>query len=88
MSQDRTTSAQVRLTQQYLATMLGVQRTTVTHALRDLADKGWIRQGRGFVEILNRDRLEALTCECYEALQDNLMRVIGHQPSHAEPEPA
>jgi CRP-like cAMP-binding protein len=88
MSQDRTASAVVRLTQQYLATMLGVQRTTVTHALRDLADQGLIRRGRGVVEILDRPRLEALVCECYDAVQDNLERVIGHQPSRAEPEHA
>lgn len=88
MSQDRTDGAVVRLTQQYLATMLGVQRTTVTHALRDLAEKRLIRRGRGFVEIIDRERLEALTCECYEALQDNLQRVIGHQPSRSESEPA
>ena len=88
MSQDRTASAVVRLTQQYLATMLGVQRTTVTHALRDLAAQGMIRRGRGFVEILDRPRLEVLVCECYDAVQDNLERVIGHQPSRSEPEPA
>ncbi len=72
MSQDRTASSLVRLTQQYLATMLGVQRTTVTHALRDLAEKGLVRQRRGSIEILDRLRIEALSCECYDAVQDNL----------------
>ncbi len=88
MSQDRTASATVRLTQQYLATMLGVQRTTVTHALRDLAGQELIRRGRGVVEILDRPRLEALVCECYDAVQDNLQRIVGHQPSRTEAEPA
>jgi CRP-like cAMP-binding protein len=88
MSQDRTTSAIVRLTQQYLATMLGVQRTTVTHALRDLAAAGLIRQGRGLVEILDRPRLEALSCECYDAMQDHLERVVGHQPTVDETQTA
>ena len=86
MSQDRTASTVVRLTQQYLATMLGVQRTTVTHALRELATQGLIRRGRGAVEILNRPGIEALVCECYDTVQDNLQRVIGHQPSRAETE--
>ena len=86
MSQDRTASTVVRLTQQYLATMLGVQRTTVTHALRELAAQGLIRRGRGAVEILNRPGIEALVCECYDTVQDNLQRVIGHQPSRAETE--
>jgi CRP-like cAMP-binding protein len=80
MSQDRTTSPQVRLTQQYLGTMLGVQRTTVTQALRDLAAKGLVRQGRGSIEILGRARIETLVCECYETVQDNLERLVGHQP--------
>jgi CRP-like cAMP-binding protein len=82
MSQDRAASPDVRLTQQFLATMLGVQRTTVTEALRDLAAKGLIRRGRGSIHILDRPRLEALVCECYEAVQDNLQRVVGHQPEH------
>jgi CRP-like cAMP-binding protein len=80
MSQDRVGAAKVQLTQQYLATMLGVQRTTVTEALGGLARRGLVRRGRGFVEILDRRRLEGLVCECYEAVQDHLLRVVGHQP--------
>lgn len=88
MSQDRTASQQVRLTQQYLATMLGVQRTTVTEALRDLAHKGLIQRGRARIEILDRARIEALSCECYETVQDNLQRLVGHQPVAQEAESA
>ena len=84
MSQDRSGGDRVRLTQQYLATMLGVQRTTVTLALRALSAKGLIQRGRGYVDILDRARLQDLVCECYEAVQDNLMRVIGHQPQASE----
>lgn len=84
MSQDRAADARVSLTQQYLAIMLGVQRTTVTHALSDLAEARLIRRGRGWIEILDRPRLEALACECYETVQDNLQRVVGHEPSPAE----
>jgi len=84
MSQDRTASSSVRLTQQYLATMLGGQRTTVTHALRELAEQGMVRQRRGCIEILDRGHIEALACECYEAVQDNLYRLIGHAPSNLE----
>lgn len=88
MSQDRADNAEVRLTQQYLATMLGVQRTTVTQALGALAARGLVRRGRGAIHILDRPRLEALVCECYEAVQENLQRVIGHQPERAEARPA
>ncbi len=76
-SQDRTGSAAVRLTQQYLATMVGVQRTTITQALQDLASAGLIRQGRGQIVILNRRGLEARTCECYATVRATQDRVIG-----------
>jgi CRP-like cAMP-binding protein len=80
MSQDRTASDTVQLTQQYLATMVGVQRTTVTQALSELTGAGLIRQGRGRIEIFNRAGLEARTCECYQAVRTNLERLIGRAP--------
>lgn len=80
MSQDRTASNVVRLTQQYLATMVGVQRTTVTELLADLAKAGVIAKRRGAIEILDRDKLEARACECYETVQSNLERLIGEAP--------
>jgi CRP-like cAMP-binding protein len=80
MSQDRTASDVVRLTQQYLATMVGVQRTTVTEALGELAAVGLIQTGRGHVTILDRARMEARVCECYDTCQSNLERLIGQAP--------
>lgn len=84
MSHDRTASDAVELTQQYLAIMLGVQRTTVTEALGDLAGGGLIRQERARIKILDRPGLEAQACECYDALQANLERLIGEAPSDAD----
>ncbi len=81
MSQDRTAEDAVRLTQQYLATMLGVQRTTVTEALGELADAGLIRQGRGRIDILDRPRMLAASCECYDTVRANLEQLIGRDPS-------
>jgi len=80
MSHDRTASDRVQLTQQYLATMLGVQRTSVTETLGELADKGLIQQGRGWIQILDRGRMEALVCECYHAVRANLEQLIGAEP--------
>jgi len=77
MSQDRTDSDIVRLTQQYLATMVGVQRTTVTALLAELAEEGIVARSRGRVDILDRARLEARVCECYETVQSNYERLIG-----------
>jgi CRP-like cAMP-binding protein len=77
MSQDRTGGDDIRLTHEFLATMLGVQRTTVTEALRALAAAGLIRQERGAIHILDRAGFEARVCECYEVLKGNLVQLIG-----------
>jgi len=77
MSQDRTAEDCVPLTQQYLATMLGVQRTTVTEALGQLGELGLIRQRRGRIDILDRRRMLAASCECYETVRENLQQLIG-----------
>ncbi|HEX4179199.1 MAG TPA: Crp/Fnr family transcriptional regulator [Caulobacteraceae bacterium] len=82
MSHDRTAREEIQLTQQFLATMLGVQRTTVTEALRDLAEAGLIRQGRGSIHLLDRARMEAMVCECYDAVRVNLGRLIGDEPAN------
>ncbi len=79
-SQDRTASDVVELSQQYLAIMVGVQRTTITQALGHLAHAGLIRQGRARIQILERRGLEARTCECYLAVRNNLERLIGRAP--------
>jgi CRP-like cAMP-binding protein len=76
-SQDRTDRDVVELTQQYLATMVGVQRTTITQVLRDLTAAGLIRQGRRYIEILDRKGMEARTCECYFAVRATAKRVAG-----------
>jgi CRP-like cAMP-binding protein len=81
MSQDRTAKDVVELTHQYLAAMVGVQRTTITGALRDLAETKMIRTGRRRIEILDRQRMEAQVCECYGAVQWNLVRLIGDAPA-------
>lgn len=78
-SHDRTASDMIHITQQYLATMVGVQRTTVTQALQGLAMAGLIRQGRGQVQVLSRKGLEARACECHAALQSTLDRLIGRR---------
>ena len=84
MSQDRTAKDVVELTHQYLAFMVGVQRTTITGALRDLAAAKLIRNGRARIEILDRPRMESEVCECYGAVQANLERLIGDAPSQVD----
>jgi CRP-like cAMP-binding protein len=80
MSQDRTAREVIELTHEYLATMVGVHRSTVTEALRNLAEANLIRNERRRIEVLDRPGMEALVCECYEAVRGNLVRLVGHAP--------
>jgi CRP-like cAMP-binding protein len=73
---DRIATDTIALTQEFLADMLGVQRTTVTAVARSLQEKGVIRYRRGVVDIIDRAGLEALTCECYAAIQRNYERLL------------
>ncbi len=82
-SRDRTANDVLHITQQYLATMVGVQRTTITQALQDLSQAGLIRQGRGQIEVLNRRGLEGRACECHAALRATLDRLIGKSAFNA-----
>lgn len=68
LSQDRAGTPVVRLTQEYLAVMLGVQRTTVSALANTLKTRRVIKVGRGRVEIVDRRGLEAVSCECYGAV--------------------
>lgn len=75
---DRTGSDQLALTQEFLADMLGVRRTTVTLLAQELQKRGVLRYSRGRITILDRSRLEGCACECYGAIgHDKLLRKIG-----------
>jgi CRP-like cAMP-binding protein len=73
---DRIDSNTVSLTQEFLADMLGVQRTTVTVVARALQASGLIRYRRGVVDILDRVGLEAIACECYGVVRRNYERLL------------
>ena len=67
MSQDRAHSANFRITQEFLAYMLGVRRVGVTAAAGQLQQKGLIGYVRGNMTVLDRKGLEAAACSCYAA---------------------
>jgi CRP-like cAMP-binding protein len=77
---DRISSDQMALTQEFLADMLGVQRTTVTVVARALQEKGYIRYRRGVVDIVDRPGLEATSCECYGVVKRNYERLLPQGP--------
>jgi CRP-like cAMP-binding protein len=65
-AQDRVEGkADLPFTQDFLAVMLGVQRTTVTVNAGKLQDQGLIRYRRGNIRVLDRAGLERVACECY-----------------------
>ena len=72
MVQDRIGGSMSFLTQQFLAEMLGAQRTSVNAATGSLQRSGVIEYRRGHVRILDREALESAACECYPIVQ-NLM---------------
>jgi CRP-like cAMP-binding protein len=67
-SADRAGSDTVALTQELLAEMLGVRRTSVTDVARKMQDRGVITYSRGVITILDRAALEQISCECYQNL--------------------
>ena len=75
---DRTGSEQLLLTQELLAEMLGLRRTTVTLLAQELQKRGIVRYSRGRIAILNRAALEDCACECYDVVKhENLALKIG-----------
>jgi CRP-like cAMP-binding protein len=80
-SADRSGSDQLLLTQEFLAQMLGVRRTSVTLLAQALQRRDLIKYSRGMIFILDRPGLEACACECYHTTkQDRLPLTIGLKP--------
>jgi CRP-like cAMP-binding protein len=75
-AQDRT-GDRIDLTQQALAGLLGVQRTTVNAVIQSLEQDGVIASGRGVIRVLDRGGLMERSCECYQKLEDHFAAVIG-----------
>lgn len=79
MLQDRVGTTQIGLTQQSVADMLAVRRATVSEVGTSLESRGLIRRGRGRIEILDRDGLEAASCPCYGAINRVLQELdVSH----------
>jgi Crp-like helix-turn-helix domain len=68
-SADRIGSDHLPLTQELIAEMLGVRRTTVTLLAQSLQRRDIIKYTRGRISILDRERLQHGACECYAVMQ-------------------
>ena len=76
LSLDRLPSDELVMTQQLIANMLGVRREGVTEAAGRLQAAGVIRYGRGRITVLDRPKLEARVCECYEVVRRETERLF------------
>jgi CRP-like cAMP-binding protein len=77
MTHDRAGENEFPLTHEFLSHMLGVRRVSVTGVLKSLHDAGLIRNRRGHITVLDRPRLEKVSCECYRSVKEEFDRLLG-----------
>jgi CRP-like cAMP-binding protein len=82
LSIDRLPSPEITMTQELIANMLGVRREGVTEAAGKLQKAGVISYRRGHISVLDRPRLEAMSCECYEVVRRETARLLPIVPPH------
>jgi CRP-like cAMP-binding protein len=79
---DRLPGNELVMTQELIANMLGVRREGVTEAAGKLQKAGVISYRRGHIRVLDRPRLEAMSCECYEVVRRETARLLPYMPPH------
>jgi CRP-like cAMP-binding protein len=75
---DRLSSNEISMTQELIANMLGVRREGVTTAAGRLQDAGLIHYSRGRITVLDREGLEARSCECYQVVKSEFDRLLPY----------
>jgi CRP-like cAMP-binding protein len=77
MTHDRVEADELPLTHEFLSFMLAVRRSGVTETLQTLSERGLISNSRGTITIVDRQGLEAASCECYRIVLDEYQRLLG-----------
>ncbi|MDP9141610.1 MAG: Crp/Fnr family transcriptional regulator [Pseudomonadota bacterium] len=80
LSLDRLSSNKLTMTQELIANMLGVRREGVTDAAGKLQKLHVIEYNRGQITVLDRPKLEALSCECYAVVKQETDRLLPYVP--------
>ncbi|WP_455923153.1 Crp/Fnr family transcriptional regulator [Pseudomonas putida] len=81
LSLDRLHGNELTMTQELIANMLGVRREGVTDAAGKLQRLGVIEYNRGHIKVLDRARLEQLSCECYAVVRAETERLLPYMPN-------
>lgn len=76
MSLDRLHENKLVITQEMIASLLGVRRESVTEAAGKLQKEGLITYSRGLIKVLDRPKLEMKVCECYEVVKKEFDRLL------------
>jgi CRP-like cAMP-binding protein len=79
---DRLAAPHITMTQELIASMLGVRREGVTEAAGKLQKAGIISYRRGQISVLDRRKLERWSCECYEVVRKETARLLPWVPPH------
>ena len=78
LSMDRLPTSRLTMTQELIANMLGVRREGVTEAAGKLQNAGVISYRRGKITVINRSKLEQLSCECYAVVKQETDRLAAY----------
>jgi CRP-like cAMP-binding protein len=76
-ARDLSGSDKLTFTQEYLAEMLGVRRTSVTAVAHTLQEAGLIKYARGKIQITNAKELQESACECYSSVKAHYQKLLG-----------
>jgi CRP-like cAMP-binding protein len=76
-ARDLSGSDHLPFTQEFLAEMLGVRRTSVTAVARTLQEAGMVKYTRGKIEILDVEGLREGACECHETIKEQYRQLLG-----------
>ena len=78
-ARDLSGSDTLNFTQEFLAEMLGVRRTSVTVDAHTLQNAGFIKYTRGKIQIINVERLHEGACECYHMVRSHYENLLGER---------
>ena len=81
---DRIPNGELTMTQELVASMIGVRREGITEAAGRLQQDGYIRYRRGHISVLDRVGLEKRVCECYGVVKKEFSRLLTDTPEQQQ----